>query len=612
MKKRAVFCVVVLFLAVLLFVFKNRDIVSEKETVGTTPVPEPVEQEMLKNVWILASEEDGITFFYEGREQTLATRGMLRETLKDCVADLTVEGEEILSLVLKPDKIAARVLQTDETGIELEGYGEIPFAEDFKIYRLYDGLAEEPSEKLLVGTEGSEFVLENGRICAALLTQEPKLTKIRVLIGTEGFQGYYHEMVEITADCAYTVTCGEHEKTFEAGQVCSFSKESFLEEAGRKVIVPEKKEGKLTICSIQRSEGAPSYRGSLEIAGQGEGLLIVNEVTVEEYLYAVLPSEMPSDFAPEALKAQAICARSYAYTELMANRYARYGAHVDDSVSCQVYNNIGETEASILAVKDTYGQVLLFDGEVAQCYYFSTSSGYTTSATDVWENASERSYLQGKLHAMEESTETEAGGELGEAEMLAFLKQEKTRTYDSESAWYRWQTFLSLQTLEKGMYAALKTRYEAVPEQILTYEEKTESFVSKPVGELGTLEGLQIMERGKGGIVTELLVIGSREVFLVKNEYNIRTVLAPAGALIYRTNGEDVTGSLLLPSAFITLQKGTYEGETGYLVTGGGYGHGVGMSQCGADAMARCGFTCEEIIEEYYPGTTLGFLYDGV
>lgn len=612
MKKRIVFLAVVFFFAILLFVLKDRGIFLKKEIAEVTPTPEIAEPYTLKNAWILASEENAITFFYEGREQTLATKGMLREMLKDCVADLTVQGEEILSLVLKPDKITAKVLQVDETGIELEGYGKLSFAEDLKIYRLYDGMAEEPSEKLLVGTEGSEFVLENGRICAALLMQTPELTTIRVLIGTEGFLGYYHERVEITADCAYTVSCGEHKKTYEAGWVCSFSKESFLEEPGRKVIVPEKKDGKITLCSIQRSEGAPSYRGVLEIAGWEEGLLVVNEVTVEEYLYAVLPSEMPSDFAPEALKAQAICARSYAYTELLANRFARYGAHVDDSVSCQVYNNIGESEASVLAVKDTHGQVLLFDGKVAQCYYFSTSSGYTTSAADVWENAPELSYLQGKLHAVKESGETQAKEEMEEADMLSFLKQEGTRTYDSESAWYRWQTFLPLQTLEKGMQAALKMRYEAVPEQILTYEEETESFVSKPVGTLGTLEGLQIKERGKGGIATELLIVGSKEVFLVKNEYNIRTVLAPAGALIYRSNGEDVTGSLLLPSAFITLQKGTYEGETGYLVTGGGYGHGVGMSQCGADAMARCGFTCEEIIEEYYPGTTIGFLYDGV
>ena len=97
---------------------------------------------------------------------------------------------------------------------------------------------------------------------------------------------------------------------------------------------------------------------------------------------------------------------------------------------------------------------------------------------------------------------------------------------------------------------------------------------------------------------------------MVRNEYNIRSVLAPVNALIYRENGENVEGASLLPSAFVTLQKGTYKGEEGYLISGGGYGHGVGMSQCGADAMAQSGAVYEAIIEEYYPGTEIGFIYD--
>ena len=200
--------------------------------------------------------------------------------------------------------------------------------------------------------------------------------------------------------------------------------------------------------------------------------------------------------------------------------------------------------------------------------------------------------------------------ELGDdASMKRFLLGD-VKTYDSDSAWYRWQTFLSLDALEETVEQALKTRYEAVPEQILTYDAGTDSFVNKPIQKVGTIESIRVYERGIGGIATGLLVTGSEGVFLVKNEYNIRTVLAPTEALIYRQNGENVTGAALLPSAFVVLQKGTYQGETGYLVTGGGYGHGVGLSQCGADAMAQAGFSCEEIIEEYYPGTEIGFIYD--
>ena len=166
-----------------------------------------------------------------------------------------------------------------------------------------------------------------------------------------------------------------------------------------------------------------------------------------------------------------------------------------------------------------------------------------------------------------------------------------------------------MEDLEKSINKGLEARYKTVPEQILTYDEKTDSYVSEPISELGTLKSIRMIERGKGGIATDLLITGSKGVFLVKNEYNIRTVLAPLTATIYRENASPAQGASLLPSAFIFLQKGSYLEEAGYLITGGGYGDGVGMSQCGADAMAKAGATCEEIINQYYPGTELGFIY---
>jgi len=581
MKKGIIVLTAVLLFAVLLFFLKQKGILGDREAPSGTPTPAVTEPRKLKNVWILRSTEESITFFFEGKEQTFSTKGKVQEPLSECVGDLTVQGEEITSLVIKPDKITAKVLRVDEGGMELAGYGVLPLAEEFRVYRLYGGLAEEPSGKVLVGSEETEFILEDGKLCAALLTKAPELEKIRVLLGTEGYRGYYHETVEVTADCDYTVTVGEEKKRFAAGERCSLSTKDFDKESGRRVVTPENADGKITVLSIKRAGGTPAYRGTLEIEAREEGLLLVNEVTMEEYLYAVLPSEMPSSFGAEALKAQAICARSYAYTELLANRYAAYGAHVDDSTACQVYNNTPETEEAILAVKETHGQVLFHEGEVAQCYYYSTSSGHTAAAEDVWEYAEAVPYLQAK-----------------------------ESDYDEESPWYRWQVFLSLEALSERVETTLKERYRAVPEQILTYDAGADEYVSKPVEKIGKIKSIRVQEEGKGGIATKLLLMGSEGVFLIKNEYNIRSVLAPINTMIYRENGESVNGAALLPSAFITLQKGTYQGVTGYLVAGGGYGHGVGMSQCGADAMARQGKTCEDIIEEYYPGTELGFIYD--
>lgn len=580
MKKKIIFLTAVLLLGALLFFWKERELGKEGTEPSGTPTPTVALARELENVWILSSTSESITFFYEGKVQTLLTKGMVQESLAECVGDLTVQGEEIVSLVLKPDKVQAKVLRVGRDTIELEGYGELFFGEGFKVYRLYGELAEEPSGKVLVGSTETVFVLESGRVCAALLWAEPETEKIRVLLGTEGYRGYYHEEVELTADCGYTVAVGEEKKHYEAGERYRISEKDFEQNSGRRVVTPDSVDGKITFCNLRRAGRTPSYRGSLEIEGREKGLLVVNEVSVEEYLYAVLPSEMPSDFGAEALKAQAICARSYAYTELLENRYADYGAHVDDSTACQVYNNTGETKEAILAVKETHGQVLFYEGEVAQCYYFSTSSGHTAAAEDVWEYAEAEEYLQAK--------ET---------------------PYDTESPWYRWQTFLSLEDLSERLKETLTGRYAVVPEQILTYDAAKKEFVSKPIGAIGEILGIRVQEQGAGDIATKLLVIAEEGVFLVKNEYNIRSVLAPVDALIYRENGENVKGAALLPSAFFTLQKGIYKGEEGYLVNGGGYGHGVGMSQCGADSMAQQGLSCEDIIEEYYPGTEIGFIY---
>lgn len=581
MKKRIIVLTAVLLFAVLLFFLKEKGIWGGDKAPSGTPTPMVKEPKELKNVWILGSSENSITFFYEGKEQTFSTKGKVQEDLSECVGDLTVLGDKITSLVIKPDKITSKVLRVDESGMELEGYGVLPLAEDFRVYRLYGGLAEEPTGKVLVGSEENTFILEDGKLCAALLTKAPELKKIRVLLGTDGYRGYYHETVAFTADCGFTVETGEEKTHFTAGERCSLSMKDFAGKEGRRVVTPDDVDGKITVFSIKRAGGTPAYRGILEIEAREDGLLLVNEVTMEEYLYAVLPSEMPSSFGVEALKAQAICARSYAYTELLANRYAAYGAHVDDSTACQVYNNTPETEEAILAVKETHGQVLFHEGEVAQCYYYSTSSGHTAAAEDVWENAEAVPYLQAK-----------------------------ESVFDTESPWYRWQTFLSLEELSKRAEVILKDRYRVVPEQILTYDKAVGDYISKPIETVGEVKSMQVWEKGKGEIATKLLLVAEKGVFLIKNEYNIRSVLAPVNTTIYRENGENVEGAALLPSGFVTLQKGIYKDETGYLVAGGGYGHGVGMSQCGADAMARQGKTCEDIIEEYYPGTELGFIYD--
>ncbi len=106
---------------------------------------------------------------------------------------------------------------------------------------------------------------------------------------------------------------------------------------------------------------------------------MVNTLPLEEYLCGVVPSEMPASYPEEALKAQAVCARTYASVQMQESKLEDLGAQVDDSVAFQVYQNSPEAESSTKAVENTAGKILLSDGAPICAYYFSTSHGKTST-----------------------------------------------------------------------------------------------------------------------------------------------------------------------------------------------------------------------------------------
>jgi stage II sporulation protein D len=125
------------------------------------------------------------------------------------------------------------------------------------------------------------------------------------------------------------------------------------------------------------------YRGSIQIDVNAGKLRAINFVGLEQYLYGVVPSEMPFDWMPEALKAQAVVARSYA---LATRRTGAFDLYPD--TRSQVYLGVEHEKPSTnAAVAATAGQVVLYQGQVARTYFFSTSGGRTASAEDVWGEA---------------------------------------------------------------------------------------------------------------------------------------------------------------------------------------------------------------------------------
>lgn len=128
------------------------------------------------------------------------------------------------------------------------------------------------------------------------------------------------------------------------------------------------------------------YRGKVYIVPTGGGLTAVNYVDLEEYLYSVLGGEMPTNWPLEALKAQAVAARSYALYQRQTGANTVFD--VGDTTRWQVYGGVKEeTNTTVAAVQGTRGQVLTYNGQIINAVFHSSSGGYTENVEDVWLNA---------------------------------------------------------------------------------------------------------------------------------------------------------------------------------------------------------------------------------
>lgn len=559
----------------------------------------------LENVWIIDGKEKSISVFINGVERTFQTENVLAEEITSVVGDLIISNQRVTKVSVKPNRISGKVLAATKEYIEIEDYGKIDVEDNYRIYKIYGDVESKVSNAVLVGYTVTDFVVSNDKISAALIKESAKAENIRVLLKTTGFKDIFHSKVVLTSNEPFTITYGKKTKKYDAKEQVTIKPTSKMLEEGR-LRVKTTNTGKITISSIERSYGIPSYRGSLEIVSYEQGLTIVNELPLEEYLYSVVPSEMPTSYGKESLKVQAVCARSYAYNQLLTNQYSEYGAHVDDSTSFQVYNNVEENASSIEAVRDTYGKVLDYDGEVITAYYFSTSCGYTSSASEVWMNNTPLEYLTGKLQVDEDKSKELDLTE--DKKFRDFIMNDDYETYDSDFAWYRWQTKVSLEDLKSTIDAKLQSRYNANSRLILTLVGG--KYVSTPINTVGNIKSITITKRATGGVATEVIIKGSKNTVKVISEYNIRILLSPSGNDVVRKDDSKISNMSLLPSAFIIIDEITKDDTlTGYKIRGGGYGHGVGMSQNGVKAMVEAGFKYEDILEHYYTGVNIASIY---
>ena len=553
----------------------------------------------LFNAWIVENTEEQFVYFYKNYKVTTVKHEILKSLEREQVADLQFVLGDLQHLVLKTEKITGKVLKVSSDEVEIEGVGIYPLSENIQYYRLYDRMENVGRSEIPLGYDFTDFVLEDGQVQAALLVKDEKMENIRVLIKNSNFESYYHEEVTGRANVDMELICGEEKFEIKAGEDFYIYPDSEYFVANRIYLKPKALTGRTVFHNIERNNGGQGYYGSFELEKQEKGILLINVVLLEEYLYAVVPSEMPGYYPLEALKAKAISARTYAYHKMMQSGLSSYGANLDDSATYQVYNNIKENVNTTTAVKETRGQLLYAGNELAETYYYSTSCGFGTDA-GIWNanNIITMPYLQAKEMTIGNYTYTSEALQT-EEEFQKFISNKNQFHFEAEESWYRWSYE---HEKPENIAEKLKNRLEKYPNYVFTSVDGI-SMGNQPLEEGFVITDIQIRKRGMGGTIEELLIITDRGNILVKNEYHIRAVLTDGEANAVLQNGDSYACGNLLPSAFfvIELQKGENQ-VTGIKLIGGGFGHGVGMSQNGAKNLANLGYGAKEILEFYYEG----------
>ena len=528
---------------------------------------------LYRNVWILDGDSQGLMVYIGDIQRRIPFRKNYKKTVEliGNLADLTMDHGKITKVSVKKERISGKVLSVQAGSIELEGYGTVPLDTEYKVLKTYGDVKRQQLSDILVGSENQEFIVAKGKICAAIKEREDAADRIRVLIMGNGFESRYHEKIEITCPGSIKKIQGDSETMLDPASVISVTSGDGT--CSERLILEPQDGSELTVNSLVRAQGTPSYGGRLEILDTENGLVLVNEIDMEEYLKKVIPSEMPSSYEKEALKAQAVCARTYAFMQSRSNSYSEYGAQIDDSTQFQVYNNVDPDEKTAQAVQETYGKMLYYNGNPITAYYFSTSCGTTTNAS-IWDSDPEDTPY---LRCLSLQTARSRLSFASEEAFASFIKKKDFPAYDASYPLYRWN-FRTNGTI-----------------------------IASHVGGVGKITGVSVTERGPGGVAMKLLVKGSEGETTISGQNAIRSALGDASLTLTLMDGKTSDGWSLLPSGFLAIEEtGTDEqGVVQFRVYGGGYGHGVGMSQNGAQGMAKAGMGYEEILKYFYDGVTI-------
>ena len=354
-------------------------------------------------------------------------------------------------------------------------------------------------------------------------------------------------------------------------------------------IVPMSDETTITLYGVRVGSGFQwesladrTYKGIIEIrVGNDARLCAVSEIPLDHYLKGVVPAEMPAGYPSEALKVQAVAARSHVLAKL-GTRHLNEPYDFCANVHCQVYSGItSEAQSTNEAVSATSGEALYYEDRICDAVYSAVCGGHTEHKRNVW-NPPDEPYLQGIYDNI--------GKKKGAQRHFNLTREKDVRKWIDE----RPDVFCSLNRENLPSILAYSKKYFRW--EVSYSRRELEEIIKKRTGEdIGILYDIIPQQRGVSGRLMEVEILGSRKNIRIKKELNIRRALSP---------------TYLRSACFtIDIEMGEMGMPLAFHFKGAGWGHGVGMCQIGAAVMALDGYNYKEILDHYYSGVEIKNVY---
>jgi len=335
--------------------------------------------------------------------------------------------------------------------------------------------------------------------------------------------------------------------------------------------------------------GAYTFRGAVEFRPSGARVTAINVICLEEYLYGVLPMEMSPSFHIEALRAQAVAARTFAMYTMNSRSYAARGFDLCDRTCCQAYRGAGrEEDIMVQAVRDTRG-LMMFTGDSdipAFTPFFSSSGGATDNSENVWGSA--LSHLRGVVDIYEQNPRIWSRTYTWAQLTAAVRAQAPNANIGTVTGVTIVQEHLG--RVQELTFIGTNGQWTATRQQILTvFRHIDRSLYSRNFYLVGGGTGAGLTVYVTCGHITRSAPV--TDLYVIDHTGNTRRITT---ASVF----DGVTTRHLNQTTTVT-------GGTGITINGRGWGHGVGMSQSGANSMAQAGHDFRAILQHYYTGVTI-------